>query len=129
MPTIDPTVTPIRPNVARVQWVLGDGDDGRPYEFIYLPDRTAHIFGNFGAGGELTLEGSNELITAPPANWVTLRDFDANPIVVTGPFMALIAENPGLVRPRVTAGVGVTISIAVNAIVQLHGVAIGGVAT
>ena len=112
-----------------MQWILGDGDDGRPYEFIYLPDRTAHIFGNFGAAGEITLEGSNELITAPPTNWVTLRDFDANPIVVTGVFMALIAENPNLLRPRVSAGVGVSITVAVNAIVQLEGVAIGGVQT
>ena len=129
MATIDPTVAKIRDGIARITWVLSDGDDGRPYEFIYLPDRTAHIFGVFGAGGEITLEGTNELIGAPPANWVTLRDFDNNPIVVTGNFMALIAENPGLVRPRVSAGTGVTISIAVNAIVQLHGVAIGGVQT
>lgn len=116
MATKQAAVDDTRQNVVSVEWIINDGDDGEPYEIAYLPDHTVHTFGTFGAGGEITWEGNNQ---NPPgaANWVTLNNFDSTLLVHTGKAAGLVAENMRFIRPRASAGTGLTITAIVHGFV------------
>lgn len=128
MATINPTVEVIRANLVAVTWVLGDGDDGRPYEFAYLPDRTVHTFGTFGAGGRLEWQGSNEP-PAAPTQWCVLKNFNNRDLSHNALACGLVAENTRLVRPVVVAGTGNTLTAIAVGFTTTPGVSIGGVPT
>jgi hypothetical protein len=87
-----------------IEWEgLADGDTGVEVESLAFADRTVQVIGTFGAGGELTMEGSND-----GTNWVTLTDYAGDAIVFTAAGMSVVLENPFYIRPNVTAGDGTT---------------------
>lgn len=79
------------------------GDDGSPYPFSNFADRSVQVFGTFGVGGALTVEGSNDGV-----NWATLHDISGNALVLTAAGLLMVAEVTRFIRPRVTAGDGTT---------------------
>lgn len=96
------------PNIVRVVWTgLLNGDTGAPAEIPEYPDRTAHVTGTFGAGGSITLEGSNDKTTETPA-YVALTDPQGNAVTKTAAAIEVFEECTLLVRPNVTAGDGTT---------------------
>jgi hypothetical protein len=66
------------------------------------PDRSVQVFGAFGAGGSLTLQGSNDGVT-----WATLHDPQGNDLVFAAAGIEQILEATKFVRP-VAAGDGTT---------------------
>ena len=82
---------------------LLNGDDGAPFEFVDWADRTIQVFGTFGAGGTVVLEGSNDGV-----NYSTLTDSNGVAMSYTAAAVKQINEAPRYVRPRVTAGDGTT---------------------
>lgn len=82
---------------------LLNGDDGAPFEFVDWADRTIQVFGTFGAGGTVLVEGSND-----GANWATLTDSNGVAMSLTAASVKQINEVPRYVRPRVSAGDGST---------------------
>jgi len=82
---------------------LLNGDDGEPMSRTDFPDRTVQILGTFGAGGSVSIEGSNN-----GSDWVVLTDPQGNSISKTTGSMEMVAETPRYIRPRVTAGDGTT---------------------
>lgn len=82
---------------------LANGDDGTPFEFVDWADRTIHVYGTFGVGGTVVLEGSND-----GTNYVTLTDSNGAAMSFTAAACKQINEAPRFVRPRVTGGDGTT---------------------
>lgn len=93
--------------VHRFTWTgLLNGDDG---ELISIPgaaDMTVQVFGAFGTGGTIILQGSCE--EDPPSNYFQMRDQGDNLIS----FVAADGESVGpiaaFIRPLVTDGDGTT---------------------
>lgn len=85
---------------------LLNGDTGAPLYASALPDRTIQVKGTFGAGGSLTMEGSNDDGTTYHA--VNDSRGEGNALTFTAADMRMASENPEALRPNVTAGDGTT---------------------
>lgn len=91
--------------VQRVLWEnCANGDTGAPIELSYYQDRTIQVVGTFGAGGSVSLQGSNDGGTT----WATLTDPLGNALTFTATGLKQILELPQKIRPSVTAGDGTT---------------------
>jgi len=91
-----------------VRWDgLLNGDVGDDVSFPPDADITFQVFGTFGAGGSISLEGTNE---STPTNRNILNDSrgGANPVTLTAAGVKQVLESVLWVRPRVTAGDGTT---------------------
>lgn len=101
-----------RGNAIVFNWAaLANGDTGNPIVIPSFGDKTVQVFGTFGSGGSVTLQGSNDpRVITDPANavWFALTDPQANAITKTSAAGEAILENPLYVRPSVTAGDGTT---------------------
>lgn len=82
---------------------LANGNTGDSISCARWSDKTVQVKGTFGAGGSITLQGSNDGST-----WATLHNAQGNAITMTAAAIELIAENPRFIRPNVTAGDGTT---------------------
>jgi hypothetical protein len=80
-----------------------NGDTGQPLKRPDLEDRSIQVTGTFGAGGSVTLEGSNDGV-----NFAALTNPQGTVIAITAAGIAQITEATVSVRPRVTAGDGTT---------------------
>lgn len=85
---------------------LANGDVGSWLTAADLSDKSIQVFGTFGAGGTLVLEGSNDGGTTV----ATLNDSrgEGNALSFTAADIRTVLENPERVRPKVTAGDGTT---------------------
>lgn len=123
MAVIAPTITEIESlygHVHSVVWTpLANGDTGTPYQMPGSADRSIHAFGTFGAGGSMTMQGSNEV--AQPAvaatSWASLHDPQGLALTITALKIEEAAEVSNWIRPNVTAGDGTT-AITVAMIVR-----------
>ncbi len=99
--------TELSGRVHRFTWTgLLNGDDGDLKSIPGAADMTVQVFGTFGAGGTIILEGSCE--EDPASNFFQMRDQGDNVIsfeVADGESVGPIAA---FIRPRVTAGDGTT---------------------
>jgi len=93
----------------RVWANMANGDEGDPIILTKYNDRTIQVSGDFGVGGTLALEGSNDGTT-----WLAMRDVFNAPVTATAAKLITLTEVPVYVRPRVTAGNGAT-SLTVTA--------------
>lgn len=78
-------------------------DDGEPMELPGWPDRSVQVFGTFGTGGSVRIQGSND-----GTNWAVLTDPQGNDLNITAAKIEAITELTRYVRPLVTAGDGTT---------------------
>ena len=103
-----------------VTWsLLTTGDTGSPWELLSAADKTVQIFGDFGAGATVTLQGSNDprVLTAPSsAVWFSLTDPQANAIEKTAAAGEAILENPRWIRPSVTGGTNPDLTVIISAV-------------
>lgn len=91
-----------------VEWpaVLNAGD-GTPIEVTDYDDITISFYGTFGAGGSVSLQGSNDV--AAPTNWAILTAVGGTAALTnTAAGIKKANENPRWIRPIVTAGDGTT---------------------
>jgi hypothetical protein len=103
MPTRNAVITQF-PHARLVTWSgLLNTDDGDPFEGAEFADRTAQVFGTFGAAGSVQLEGSNN-----GTNWNILADPQGNALTFTTGRIEQVLELPRFIRPLVTAGDGTT---------------------
>lgn len=75
---------------------LLNGDQGSAFSGSEYPDRCIQVVGTFGAGGTMTLQGSNDGST-----WATLKDAFGTPIALTAAGIVQIMEIPRYIRPSV----------------------------
>lgn len=66
-------------------------------------DKTVHVYGTFGAGGSLTIQGSNKP-DEDGTTMVTLHKTDLSALTFTSAGCFTILENPLWLRGIVTAG-------------------------
>lgn len=100
-------------------WTLANTDTGVPIRTANLSDKCVQFDGTFGAGGSVTLRGSNyqNPNDATAAHWFPLTDAQANAITKTSASGEQVFENPLWISPQVTAGDGTT-SIVVRLIAK-----------
>lgn len=98
-----------------------NGDSGAALECGDFTDKTIHFYGTWGAGGSMTLYGSNNPadVGVDPASgsWVPLVDAQGNVITKTANAIEVILESPLYLSVKATAGDGTTnlnASVAVN---------------
>lgn len=93
--------------VKLILWTgLLNGDTGDWVRFAQFSGKTFQVFGTFGTGGSVTLQGSNDGST--PVNVSTLSSWQATPLTLTATGFATSRDMPIWVRPIVTAGDGTT---------------------
>jgi len=94
-----------------IKWTITTTNaDGAPYTFSgRFPDKSLHVFGTFGTGGNLKGQGTNEV--SAPANWYSLNDPQGNELSFTAAKIEQILENAYLFRPYLSAGTGVTLTV------------------
>jgi hypothetical protein len=93
-------------NIETWKWSsLQLNDDGAALELPGLADKTVQVYGTFGGGGKVILEGACDptIIT-----WVPIHDPQGNALEFISAGIEQILENPLKIRPRVTAGDGTT---------------------
>ena len=104
--------------IQRIKWLaMANGDTGTPLmpeHSADYQDRSIHITGTFGAGGIVTIQGSNDGGTT----WATLTDPLGNALTFTSAGIKQITEMAEQVRPNVTAGDGTT---SLNAYLFMRG--------
>jgi hypothetical protein len=95
-----------------VKWVLTDANpDGQPFVFAgRMPDKSVHVFGTFGSGGTVKFQGTNEVTS--PTSWLSLNDPQGNELSISAAAkIEEILENTYQVRPYLSAGTGVTLTV------------------
>lgn len=99
--------------VKRLAWAnMANGDTGEEKALSRYADRSAHVSGDFGVGGAVIIEGTNNGTT-----WVTLKDEGGADLRFTSEGIAYIVAPTFLTRPRVTGGDGTT-SITVTLLLR-----------
>ena len=85
---------------------IPNGNQSSLHSGSRLSDKTVQVFGTFGVGGSINIEGSNDGGTT----WHILNDSrgEGNPLTLTAADTRAINENPDLIRANVTAGDGTT---------------------
>ena len=97
----------IAKGVVRGTWTLTDGETGATMRAPSLPDKTVSVFGNFGTGGTVLIERTTG---------ETLNDPQGNPLSFATPARTEeILEAPTDLRPRVSAGTGVNLTVEITA--------------
>lgn len=94
---------------------LLNGDDGDPASSVRSGDRTAQVYGTFGVGGTVVIEGSLD-----KSHWFQLRDPTGTLISFTAAGGKAILESTPYVRPRVSAGDGATSLTALISVRKGH---------
>ncbi len=79
-------------------------DVGAPISFTEWADRSIHVTGTFGAGGNLAWEGSNDAGTS----WYVLKDPQGTDLDIGATTIEAIMEITELARPHLTGGDGTT---------------------
>jgi hypothetical protein len=107
MATVAATVTRIDENTVKFFWeqLTTTNDNGTPIptNWMAYSDRTAQVTGTFGAGGNLRVQGSNDL-----AIYAALSDPQGSALNIGSAAIKQILEVALLMRPLVTAGDGTT---------------------
>lgn len=79
-------------------------NDGQAVEISASGGRCVQVFGTFGAGGTLVIQGSND-----NSNWATLSDPNGNALSFTAARIdTIVGEITRYIRPNVTGGDGTT---------------------
>lgn len=83
--------------------------DGAPAQNARFTDRSVHVSGTFGAGGTVTIQGTNQTDSAGlPINWVPLSDPAGVALAITTAGIKTILQISRFVRPLVSGGDGTT---------------------
>lgn len=114
MATITPTTagrvppdTGVAGDGALFTWTpVTQADTGAAIERGSYGDRSVHVKGTFGSGGTCLIEGSNDGVT-----FVTLKDSLGNAMSFTAEGIADVGPAVAYIRPRVSAGTGVSLTI------------------
>lgn len=103
------------PGCMIVTWTgLLNGDDGAPFVMPFKTEKSVQVLGTFGAGGSVTLEGTNQqtYTTVPGVvgslTYAALNDPQGNALAIGAAKIEEIQEHVNAIRPRVTAGDGAT---------------------
>ncbi len=93
--------TSVRTNTSKAyiaKWAgVANGDVCRAQPAAQYTDKSVQVFGTFGAGGQVAIEGSND-----GDNWAVLTDPQGNPLLLTAAKIEMVSEATMYIRPAVT---------------------------
>ena len=89
-------------STVRYQWVLGNGETGDAVLMPNYTERSVQVSGDFGAGGNVRIEGSLD------GTYVPINDPQGNALDITAAKIETILEAVDYIRPTITAGDGTT---------------------
>lgn len=107
MATVSSTLVPTTTLITnKVKWtpLTTTNADGAAVDLNDYRDRSVQVLGTFGAGGSVTLQGSNDGGTT----WATLTDQGGNNLTFTAAGLKHVQQLTEYIRPLVTAGDGTT---------------------
>lgn len=91
-------------------WTLTENDEAAPVELGQFPDRSVQIGGSFGSGGQVTVEGSNNVAGL---GYSPFTDPQGNALSgINAARFEQLSEIAAFFRPRVIAGTGVAVIIS-----------------
>lgn len=109
MSVINPVITTPSLNSVLFSYpVMANGDSGAPISAVNYADysdRSVQVIGTFGAGGNLKVEGTNEVT---PTIYLTLNNAQSGALDIAAAGIKQVIENTLVTRPRVSAGDGTT---------------------
>lgn len=106
MATVARTTENIVGGTIRVTWtgLTTTNTDGAPIFAPDHPEKDVQVFGTFGAGGSVRIQGSLDAGTT----YAALNDVQGNALNVTAAAIERVQETCAQIRPLVTAGDGTT---------------------
>lgn len=108
---IQPPRTLDQRGVFTVEWApLTTTDlDGAAVQNARFSDRSVHVSGTFGAGGTVTVQGTNQTDAAGlPINWLPLSDPAGVALAITSASIKTVLQITRFIRPLVSGGDGTT---------------------
>jgi hypothetical protein len=108
MAVVKPTVIQLDVKAVEVRWAsMANGDTGEPVGLPQYPDKTAQVEGTFSTGGTVIMEGGASVVPAA-GDWGGIHDPQGTLVSfgvgATENDPLVLAENPRVIRPNVTAG-------------------------
>lgn len=83
-----------------IKWTgLSNGDTGLPYPVFRQTERSVQVYGTFGVGGKVIIEGSND--DSSSITYATLKDPQGNILEISVPKIEKISECSLVIRPKV----------------------------
>jgi len=120
MAVVPYTLENIDGNIRLVTWAnLATGDTGQYYVGPHFSDCSVHVYGTFGVGTNLRMQGSNE--SGTPSNPAPLANPQGDILDFTSLGVDQILEHVYQMRPNATAGDGatsLTVKVAFTSAVQ-----------
>jgi len=108
MATVNPTITKLGADAAKIVWVLTNTNaDGAVLDkhWADYADRTVSVDGTFG-GASVAIQGS-----ADGSSWASLTDHSGTDIAMSAAASVVISEIPLKTRPLLSGGAGATINV------------------
>ena len=102
----------IQGGVAISTVTLANGEASDDLDLVSFPEKTLHLFGTFGVGGSVDIQGRNDPLA-------TFQDLHRSHLTsgtftsLTAELLAGMVENPRFIRATVTAG-DVTTSLTIK---------------
>ncbi len=92
-------------------------DRGSGFEWPLGADASVHVFGNFGSGGAIQIEGSNTVAVPGDASddWCVLDDAYGNAMTFTSEELLAIGPVARWIRPIRSAGSGFDLDVVLLA--------------
>ena len=87
--------------------------DGQPLILSRFSDKNVHVYGTFGTGGTIVIQGTNE-DAGSFSNSVTLEGVNNSNLSFTAPGIETIKEVPFQIRPFISAGTGVSLTCKIH---------------
>lgn len=104
------TTYPARGQISITWTNLQSGDWGSWEGSDSYPDKTVHVYGTFGTS-TVQIEGTH----ASSGNPVVVKDGNGAAISnISTPTLAVIRDNPALIRPMLVGGSGASITVVVT---------------
>lgn len=104
--------TSVRTNTSKAyiaRWAnAANGDTCNAQAAAQYTDKSVQVFGTFGAGGQVSVEGSND-----GDNWATLSDPQGNPRLFTSAKIEMVSEATHFIRPVVTGDGSTSLTVLI----------------
>lgn len=112
MATIPVSAVAIAKRTWKFVWAgLANGDVGAGISSSILADKTVQVNGTFGAGGTVSIQGSNNGGTT----WGTVHDPGGTALTLTDGTLKTCLENPDMIRPSAVGDGSTSLTVTVIA--------------
>jgi hypothetical protein len=115
MATVNYTMTRQEDDSLTITWtgLTETNSDGQPLILSRFSDKTVHVYGTFGTGGTIVIQGTNDN-PGSFSNPLTLEGVNNSSLSFTAAGIETIKELPVQIRPFISAGTGVSLTCKIH---------------